>query len=397
MRSITESFLSLKSYCEAENYAGWDPYDGLNSKVFQALPFKHWDLARLAWIQGFKRSPINLRKLLLVNKGHNSKGIGLFLYGYCCLYDLAKKGYTSFGTEKELVGKINYLTEMLTSLIAKGYSGACWGYNFDWQNRVFFQPINTPTVVATSFAANAMFEAYETTGNNQYLEVGLSAADFIVNDLNRSYDANGMVLSYSPRDDSKVYNASLLGGRLLARSYNYSKNETHKELAEEIVGTIVKKQNKDGSWIYGEGRTQDWIDSFHTGFNLECIHEYGKYTNDHQFHNSFIIGMNYYLSNFFDKNGRSKYYNNSLFPVDIHSPAQLIVTLTKTGELRKNIELAKRVLEWTIDNMQSDRGYFYYQLRTIISSKISYMRWAQSWMFYAFTNYFKAFKDEDMD
>ena len=52
-----ESFIRLKHYCEEEGYKGWDPYDGLNSKVFQTLPLKNWDLARLVWIQFFKRSP----------------------------------------------------------------------------------------------------------------------------------------------------------------------------------------------------------------------------------------------------------------------------------------------------------------------------------------------------
>ncbi len=60
---IVIAFKALKTYCEIENYKGWDPYDGLNSKVFQLLPFKHWDLARLTWIQAFKRNPINLRPL----------------------------------------------------------------------------------------------------------------------------------------------------------------------------------------------------------------------------------------------------------------------------------------------------------------------------------------------
>ena len=73
------SFLALKNYCENEQYKGWDPYDGLNSKVFQALPLKHWDLARLAWIQAFKRNPINLRQLFLIPKEHNAKGVGLLL------------------------------------------------------------------------------------------------------------------------------------------------------------------------------------------------------------------------------------------------------------------------------------------------------------------------------
>ena len=32
----TKSFLALKYYLEAQNFKGWDPYDGLYSKVFQA-------------------------------------------------------------------------------------------------------------------------------------------------------------------------------------------------------------------------------------------------------------------------------------------------------------------------------------------------------------------------
>ena len=83
---VLASFAKLKSYCEAEHYKGWDPYDGLNSKVFRALPyFKNSPLWRLVVIQGFKRSPINLRRLLLVPKDYNAKGIGLFLQGYCNL------------------------------------------------------------------------------------------------------------------------------------------------------------------------------------------------------------------------------------------------------------------------------------------------------------------------
>ena len=39
---MLNSFKKLKLYCEAEGFKGWDPYDGLNSKVFQALPWlKH--------------------------------------------------------------------------------------------------------------------------------------------------------------------------------------------------------------------------------------------------------------------------------------------------------------------------------------------------------------------
>ena len=39
--------------------------------------------------------------------------------------------------------------------------------------------------------------------------------------------------------------------------------------------------------------------------------------------------------------------------------------------------------------MQSGKGYFYYQVNRYFSSKIPYMRWAQAWMFYAFSMYLK--------
>ena len=39
MHKVINSFRLLKEYCENEGFKGWDPYDGLNSKVFQALPF----------------------------------------------------------------------------------------------------------------------------------------------------------------------------------------------------------------------------------------------------------------------------------------------------------------------------------------------------------------------
>jgi len=136
---IHNSFKALKTYCESQNFAGWDPYDGLNSKVFQATPLKKWDLARLAWIQGFKRSPVNLRKLLLVPKEHNAKGIGLFLTGYCNIYKAQQiSGIEAIGSQEEMLCKITYLAELLISLQNKSHSGTCWSYNFDGQSRAFF-------------------------------------------------------------------------------------------------------------------------------------------------------------------------------------------------------------------------------------------------------------------
>ena len=388
---IESSFLKLKSYCEAEKFAGWDPYDGLNSKIFNALPFKHWDLARLAWIQGFKRSPINFRKLLLVPKEHNAKGIGLFLSGYCNLYDLALEGETDFGTKEDLLSKINELANLLNELKNTNFSGACWGYNFPWQaRRLFLFPKETPTVVATTFCVEALFKAYDITKNEDYKTLALSAANFVMYDLNRTPHHSGFLFSYSPyKGNNTVYNASLLGAKTLSLCYKYSGEKTYKQTAFKAVKAACDGQEKDGSWVYGLLPIQSWIDSFHTGYNLDAIKIYQECTGDHQFEEIIKKGFDYYIQNFFEKDGVPKYYNNKTYPIDIHCSGQLFVTLSKLNKFKNNKVLADSVLNWSIQNMQSPKGFFYYQFKKLISSKISYMRWSNAFMFNAMSYYLK--------
>src|ERR1700756_2904755 len=69
----------LLAYCHAENWAGYDPYDALNSKLLTALPIGHSKFPQLIVTQVLKRSPINFRSLLLVPKTQNPKAIALFL------------------------------------------------------------------------------------------------------------------------------------------------------------------------------------------------------------------------------------------------------------------------------------------------------------------------------
>src|ERR1035437_9493214 len=71
--------LKLLAYCRTNDWAGYDPYDALNSRVFAALPFLNSRLPRLVLTQALKRTPINLRRLLLVPKPQNPKALALFL------------------------------------------------------------------------------------------------------------------------------------------------------------------------------------------------------------------------------------------------------------------------------------------------------------------------------
>ena len=330
---IDTELSNLLTYIERNDYKGWDPFDGLNSKILKFTRLNKFRIVRLAWIQFFKLFPLNIRKIFLVDKGYNSKGIALILNGYCSLY--RSKRYKELGLNKKLIlSKIIQTANLLLSIKNNNFSGDCWGYNFDWQNRVFFQPYNTPTIVATSFCADALFDAYEITKNTKYLDSALSTCEFILNDLNRTYlNSKNFIFSYSPNDSSQVYNASLLGSKTLARSSYYTKDtEKSQSLIDFALNstlTIINKQNSDGSWKYGESKYQNWIDSFHTGFNLECIHQIMNFTNNTSFSESFHKGMEYYKENFISKKGEPKYFNNKTFPIDIHSPSQLMLLLLK--------------------------------------------------------------------
>jgi len=379
--NVFKSFDKLRALCEAEGFKGWDPYDGLNSQLFQSIPFvRNNRFSRLAWIQLFKRSPLNLRTFTKVPKDFNAKGLGLFITGYCNLYLLEPKN--------EYLVKIQFLAEKVLELQSKGYSGSCWGYYFDWQARAFFQPKYTPTVVATSFVADALFNAYEITGEKKWLETALSSANFVLKDLNRTHDEDGaFAFSYSPIDRTQVYNASLLGARLLSRAYNYTKDAALKREAKLSVQYVCKRQDENGSWTYGTLPYHQWIDSFHTGFNLECIHEYEKYTGDSSYKKNVGRGLEFYLENFFTEDGFSKYYHDKKYPLDIHAPAQLMVTLYKLDVMKQNHGLAEKVIDWTIEHMQDKAGFFYYQKKKWSTATIPFMRWAQAWMFYGLTYY----------
>lgn len=393
MQKVIDSFRLLREYCEREGFKGWDPYDGLNSKVFQALPFlKKSALCRLVVIQGFKRSPINLRRIALVPKEYNAKGIGLFLSGYCNLYNAVKanpKLANSLGSADSLKSQINELAELLISLQSNGYSGACWGYNFDWQaRRLFLFPKFTPTVVATNFCATALMEAYEITGEKKYLEIALSAANFVIKDLHRSEYKDGFLFSYSPlQGNDTVFNASLLGSRLLSFCYKYTGNEEYRNLAEQSIKACCAGQKENGAWVYGMLPVQSWVDSFHTGYNLDALIAYQEQTADDKYNKFIEKGFEYYIQNFFEADGTPKYYDNRTYPIDIHCPGQLLVTLARLHKTEEYKDIAEKVIDWTIRNMQDKKGYFYYQLKPGVSSKISYMRWSNAFMFNALSHY----------
>src|ERR1700730_13917636 len=231
---------SLWQWCRAQGFAGYDPYDALNSRLFHATPLKDSRAARLAWTQFHKRSAMNFRPLVRVLREKNSKGIALFTLA-------ALADYRRTGT-KETEIEARELLDELMGMRLKGLKGAAWGYNFDWQARSFFAPRGTPTIVPTAFAARALCEAAEVLSRDEYLPFARTVCDFILNDLNRSAEADDEAcFSYSPLDQTRVFNASLLAGETLATVGKLTGEASLCDWATRATRYVIRRPRADGS------------------------------------------------------------------------------------------------------------------------------------------------------
>lgn len=382
---FVEASVALLEYCRRADWAGWDPYDALNSRLLGFSAVKYPKLVRLAMTQAFKRSPINARRLLGVPTSQNPKGLALFI---SAALRLEECGLGIGKGARTLAG----------SLLAARSEGqhACWGYNFPWQQRFLLVPAFSPNIICTSFGGEAMVDLYEATGEVQFLDAATSAARFILEGLPVIEDGDGKCFSYTPFGSSTVHNASLLGGALLARVYRHGPDCVFVENALAAAKYSVTRQRPDGSWPYGEAPTQQWVDGFHTGFNLLALRTIQEVAPQSWIRDSIERGFKYYLDRFFENGCVPKYYHDRLYPIDIHSVSQAVLTLVEfRRDYPDGLLLARRVLEWAFDNMRSPEGYFYYQKHRWYTNRIPYMRWSQAWMLRALAEFVAAEREVD--
>lgn len=381
---LERAFETLAAWCQQRDYAGHDPFDALNSRLFQSTPLRRKRAARLLWTQVFKRSPVNLRALARVPTEKNPKGIALF--AMAALARFRTKPTVESEREARLL-----LDELLDARLGNG----AWGYNFDWQGRAFFAPRGTPTVVPTAFAVRALVEAASAFNEEKnsaaqtgkYGRAARGACDFILNDLARSVEtADEVCFSYTPLDRTRVFNASLLAAESLASVGALNGETDLLDLAVRGARYVVRRQRADGSWAYGEESYQSWADNFHTAFVLVSLTHIMKLCDGcrGEFKEARMRGYQFWRDTFFLADGWPKYYHDRLYPADAHSAGAAVAAFLEMRDVdAEALELARRVALWAVRNLRDERGYFYYQRRRFYTVRTPYMRWTQSWMLYA--------------
>ena len=376
VRDVKTAAEELSVYCRANNWAGYDPYDAVNSGLFTALPFLNSRLPRLVLTQALKRSPINVRGLLRIPKTQNPKAIALFLSAFLKAPQLPASG------DGDVAGS---LAEILIALRSPGTAYWCWGYSFPWQTRTIVVPRSAPSLVCTVFAAEALLDLYEARKQEAHLSMAVSAAEYLLNELYWTDSCGTASFSYPlPSLRSRTHNANFLAAALLCRIAKHTGDQHFRNAALRVARYSAGRQNPDGSWYYGEAATQNWIDNFHTGYNLCALRSISQHAETQEFDSHIERGFAFYRTHFFCEDGAVRYFHDHTYPIDIHCVAQSIITLLALRDLDPdNVQLAHSVFRWAMDHMWDERGYFYYRVLRVGRVRTSYMRWSQAWMLLA--------------
>ena len=377
---ITIADKLLSSAKQAE-FKGADPFDGLNSKVFDHFPLLKKGIFGLAWTQLNKRSTINLRHILAVPKMRNPKGIGLFILGLLEDYERTQN-QEYLNTATELADWL--LTQQSDKTI---WTYPCWGYHFDWNARAFYVPKGKPNIITTIYVAQALLQLSVVTNNTEYKQAAIEAADFIVNTLYCEHEGR-CFFAYIPGETAFVHNASLWGAAWVAKVASITGNDEYKALAIKVAQQSVSEQSEDGSWVYGSRHHHQFIDGFHTGYNLEALQMLKDSLEISQFDNAITKGFKYYKAELFENDGTAKYYHNNIYPLDMHCVSQAIFTLIKIGKTDSDIAFAEKVIQRSIDTLYIEsKEQFVYQKTKSSTNKINYIRWTQAWVYYSFAFY----------
>lgn len=366
--AFSDIYQRVAAKLEATDFAGADPFDGLNSRVFAKLPLSSVPIMRLAWLQLFKKSPFDLRAIAQVPPTTNPVTLAL-----------AARTYALSGHTEKMYRSLERLVLMRSN--PDRWGDGTWGYPFPWQAKAFYVPLGMPNVIATAYAVRAVAECSPPADESD--RIIDAAAAFVEAELICRSSNGAPYIGYVPKSKTMVHNANLWGAYVLALAADRS-DHTWRSLADAAIDYTVRAQRPDGSWPYGESSHHQWTDGFHTGYVLEALQLCRSLLQRDDLDDPIARGTEYYLRSFLRDDGVVPYYADGSGPLDVNNFAQLVVTLDCVRSTSDWMTSADRVLAAAIRELWCrETDAFAYQRRGSRLNRISYPRWTQIWMMYA--------------
>lgn len=371
------------AYARERDYTGWDYGDGMSSRLWRTVPIDNKWL-NLAFQEVVKRSPVNIRPLLLVEQRRNYKGGALFAVANWNRHELS--GVTDGEPTTDYAEETRRLLDWLVDAGSEGHSGFGVGHPHDIQDLQGYAEAGIPDAVVTSYAVRALLCGADLDPN--YAEVARNAADFVVEDLRyREFDDGTARITYSENHPGSYYtlNAGALGGRLFVDLHEHFGRDRYRDRARRILDYIVECQKPCGGWLYRDPPSASHLsmDNHHNGFILESLQRYREVTGDRRYDDAIESSLSFHRSTLFDDDGAPNFDESSTYPRDIHACAQGILVFTYAGDLA----FARHIIEWTLENLYAGGGRFYFQKCRFHTKRVTLMRWCQAWMAYALSEY----------
>ena len=373
---IQQALFKLEQWVIRSDWKAYDTFDGLSSPLAPILTLGI-PLLRQVWQQGVRRFPFNVRPLLGIMPSMSTKGMGFFAQGYLRLFQ-------TYGRQ-EYLGRMRHCLNWLLDNRNRDFKGYCWGNHFDYQARSGRIPKGIPTVVWTGLIGHAFLDAYEALQAEADLEVAEQICEFIADELGWVEYPEGYCIRYHPLAKSTdIHNSNVIGASLLARAGKHLQRGDYSEIAKKAVQFTAHHQLKNGGWYYGVDPKHHWVDLFHSGYVLETIAIYNRYSGDSTFEECLRRGFLFFVETFFGPDGTPRYYDHKMRPLDIQCASQGIQTLANLRDLHpQSLNIAAKVAHWTIANMHDQSGYFYYRKYPFVTNKTPTLHWGQATMFAA--------------
>jgi hypothetical protein len=354
---------AIRLWGEERDWAGYDPYDALNSPAAPVLTLRTALGARIL-TQAVKRSPINLRPLLGIRPAHNDKALGLVASAYARLAAAREDESAAAAARRWL--------DHLIGVAVTDESGLAWGYNFPVRTRFFGYDRGAPNTIATAFVAHALLDGLELLGEERFGDAANDASTFL---LGRMLDEEGEApfFRYLTCERELVHNANLLACSVAVRTASL-RREPLDTRVEEAVRVSVDAQREDGSWPYSAGPAGSWVDNFHTGYVLESLVHCSRRVEG--LAGVLERGIGYWHRELFLVDGTPKHTVEVVHPIDAHDYAQAIETWLSVADRHPTaLERAEHAATLLIDRMLDPRGYVWFQRGRFVTSKVPFVRW----------------------
>lgn len=373
--ALTEALSRLEAWGRQRNWAGTDPYDGLNATRLVGS-VKRSVVGKRVLTQLVKRSPVNLRPVLGIPAARSAAALAQIASSYALSAIPGEEGRA----------RLTETLRALETLRCTGFQEPCWGYHFDVQTRVFFYHANSPNTIATVFCGLALLDAHEAANDRRLLELAVGTGDFFLHHVPQTEEGDGAYFGYLVGDRTPIHNANTLVCALLARLARHTGRKDMRAAAEAGLRWTIGHQRTDGSWPYGEQPHLSWVDNFHTGYVLDSLMYSADAGVEVDGGAALERGLTYYLRALFLADGTPKYMPDSTYPIDAQCVAQAIQTMTLAGSR----DPAYGAFAWTVfdfarRHMQRDDGSYLFQRRRRWVNAAPHIRWMAAPMLQALT------------